>query len=208
MKNGIILFDLDRTLFDTDKSSSLRLNIITKILNTNDIEKINKVKDEYRKTLNNERDYEPDDFVRLLAKEFMFDDVNSLLDVYYGLDNKHVYSESVYPEVVDVLTKLKDKYRLGVFSEGTEKFQNYKFNSSGITEYFDKDLIFIKQAKDTKEKIEQLPDGKNVVDDKESICTFLFEKGIKPIWLNKKDDKKSDKFITIHNLLELIVKLV
>jgi hypothetical protein len=72
-----------------------------------------------------------------------------------------------------------------------------------LNEYFDKDLIFILDAKDNKEAVNKIPKGAIVVDDKERICEFLTEHRIKAIWLNKKDGRVSPNFQTIHNLVEL-----
>jgi putative hydrolase of the HAD superfamily len=205
----IVLFDIDRTIFDTDKASVVRMNRILNILKTNDSERIEKVKENYRKTLKNEREYEPDGFVKILCEEFSFDNTNLLADVYYGENNKDIYKGSVYPEVIDVLDSLKkNNFHLGIFSEGTIKFQNHKFRSLDLEKYFDRGLIIIREAKDTDETIQEIPEGAIIVDDKEKICELLFKNGIKPIWLNKKNDRKSDKFVTIHNLLELKEKLM
>lgn len=43
-KKSILLFDIDRTLLDTDKMSALRKEIILKTLDTTDYEKIKKYK--------------------------------------------------------------------------------------------------------------------------------------------------------------------
>ena len=108
--------------------------------------------------------------------------------MFFMLQNTHIYNVNVYKETLEVLEKLKDKYRLGIYSEGTKKFQNHKFKSLGLNKYFDKDLIFI-------------------VDDKETICEFLTKNEIRAIWLNRKDNRKSDKCETIYSLFELPVIL-
>ncbi|KKP39430.1 MAG: hypothetical protein UR29_C0007G0081 [Candidatus Woesebacteria bacterium GW2011_GWC2_33_12] len=123
------------------------------------------------------------------------------------LQNTHIYNVNVYKETLEVLEKLKDKYRLGIYSEGTKKFQNHKFKSLGLNKYFDKDLIFIVDAKDTKEVLEKIPKDAIIVDDKETICEFLTKNEIRAIWLNRKDNRKSDKCETIYSLFELPVIL-
>jgi len=207
-KKGIILFDVDRTLLDIDKISTLRNEAILKILNTTDFEEVKSIKGSYRATLKNERDYVPEDYIKLLSDNFDFRDRNLLLDTYYGKNYANIYEESVFPEVREVLNKSKTDYQLGIYSEGTNRFQTNKFRSMGLNRYFDKDLIFIFDAKDTEEAIKKIPKDVIVVDDKERICKFLDKHGIRAIWLNKKDDGVSPDFPTIHNLLELPAKLM
>jgi len=78
-----------------------------------------------------------------------------------------------------------------------------------LDKYFNKDLIFIVNEKDTKEAVGKIPKNSIIVDDKESICDFLIENNINCIWLNRKDKRKSDKHKTIFSLLKLpaILKL-
>lgn len=201
-KKSILLFDIDRTLLDTDKMSALRKEIILKTLDTTDYEKIKKIQNEYISTLKNERDYTPNDYLKVLAESFQIE-LKPLLDTYYGKENSYAYENAVFPQTRVVLNQLKDKFRMGIFSEGTKKFQNHKFRSMNLNEFFDDELIFINEAKDTMEVLNKIPEGAVVIDDKESICNFLYESGIKCIWLNKKDNRVSDKFQTIHSLLEL-----
>lgn len=199
----IILFDIDRTLLDTDKTSVLHNECIAKILKTDDLEKIKSVKSNYKSTLSNEREYKAEEYLKILVKEFNSEKLEDLLDVYYGEKYKYTYKDAVYPEAVSVLEKLKSNYRLGIYSEGANGFQDNKFESMGISEYFEKDLTFILEAKDTVEAIKKIPNGAVVVDDKERICEFLNDNGIEVLWLNRKDDRKSDNFETIYSLLEL-----
>ena len=93
---------------------------------------------------------------------------------------------------------------MGIYSEGTAKFQNHKFRSLGLDRYFDNDLIFIVDAKDTKEVLNKIPKDAIIVDDKETICGFLTKNDIRAIWLNRKDNRKSDKFETIYSLFDLL----
>ncbi len=203
MGQKIILFDIDKTLLDTEKMSAMRNEIVLKILKTTDTGKMQSVKDDYRATLENEREYVPEDYIKLLSDRFNFKNIQPLLDAYYGKESSYAYEDAVFLETKIVLNKLKNKFRLGIFSEGTEKFQKHKFKSMNLNKYFDKDLIFIFDAKDTMEVINRLPKSAIVVDDKESICNFLHKGGVKCIWLNKKDDGVNDNFRTIHDLLEL-----
>lgn len=125
------------------------------------------------------------------------------MNVYYADEFSFIYSQSVYPEVRSILNTLRPEFRIGIYSEGAAKFQNNKFRSLGLDEYFDDKLIFIRDAKDVEPVAKEIPKGAIIIDDKEHICEFLFKNGIKAIWLNKKDNSVSQDFTTIHNLLEL-----
>lgn len=203
VKKGTILFDIDRTLLDTDKASSLHEEAVLKVLGTSDLEKIKSIKLNYRNTLSNEREYKAEDFLKILADELKFDRINDLMDVYYSEKYAFTYANAVFPEVIPVLDALSVNYNLGIYSEGANKFQNNKFRSMNISKYFDEEIIFIVPAKDTLEVIKKIPKGSIVIDDKERICEFLTSNGIEAIWLNNKGDRKSDNFKTIFSLLEL-----
>lgn len=153
--------------------------------------------------MKNDREYDPEIILKLIAQEFKFSHIQKLLDVYFGKEYEHLYSGSVYPETFEIIEKLKDKFTFGIYSEGTSKFQNHKFRSMGISKYFEESLIFIVGAKDTSDVVSKLPKEAIIVDDKERICEFLTKNGIKAIWLNKSDGRESKKFTTIHKLLDL-----
>lgn len=115
----------------------------------------------------------------------------------------HIYKENVFTETFEILEKLRNRFKFGIFSEGTTKFQNHKFKSMNLERYFDKNLIFIVDAKDTKEAINKIPKSAIIVDDKEHICGFLTKNKRKAIWLNKTDNRVNPNFETIHGLLDL-----
>jgi FMN phosphatase YigB (HAD superfamily) len=200
---GIILFDIDRTIFDTSSLSKLIESEFRKIMKGASLEEIRNAKSEFVASLSADREFDPENLTDHLCKRFNFDDKDSLMNVYYAPKNKTWYSDSVFPETYEVFESLKNKYRLGVYSEGTKRFQNYKFNSMGISDLLDKDLIFIFDHKTNPEALSQIPKNAIIVDDKESVCEYLSENGIKVIWLNKVDSRMSDKFKTIHSLSEL-----
>ena len=184
--------------------SGFRAEKLDLLIGPKDKTRANLIKENYVKSLNRDREYLPEDFCRLLADDLNRPELYSaVLGLYYGLENQWFYSDSIYPETLIVLEKLKNEYRLGIYSEGTYKFQNHKFNSMGISKYFDKELVFIVPAKDTPDVIARIPRDSLVVDDKEIICDFLHTNKIDCVWVNKKDKRKSDKYKTIQSLLEL-----
>ena len=203
MKKGTILFDIDRTIFDTDGPSIIRNQAILKMLGSPPIEEFNKVKFDYKLTLKNEREYIPEDYVKILCDKYNFKDIDALIDTYYGNEYNILYKKSVYPEFLKIAKILISKYRLGIFSEGYKRFRENRLKSMDIGKYIDSDLVFMFDAKDTSGAISKLPKKSIVVDDKETICQFLTDNGFRAIWINRKDDRKSDNFETIYSLLEL-----
>lgn len=200
---GILLFDIDRTILDTTRLSGLFESGLEKVIKNVSSEEVKKAKNDYSSSLSDKIEFDPDNLAEFLCKKFHSDDKDKILELYYGPENKNWYKDSVFPESYQVFEKLKNKYRLGVYSEGTKRFQNYKFNSMGISDLLDKNLIFIFDHKTNSEALSKIPKEAIIVDDKESVCEYLTDNGFRAIWLNKKDDRKSDKFKTIHQLIEL-----
>ena len=179
-----------------------------KVIKNVSIKDVQKAKHEFVSSLVADREFDPEKFVKFLCDKFDLKIQAKLLNVFYNSKDKNWYANFVFPETFEVFDRLKNKFRFGVFSEGTKKFQNYKFESMSISEYLDKELIFILDHKTNPEALKKIPLNSIVVDDKESVCEYLSENSIKTIWLNKKDNRVSDKFQTIHNLLELPEKLM
>lgn len=207
MQKGIILFDIDRTIFDTNKFSEALGIALWKVIKKVSLEEIQKAKHEFISSLNADREFDPEIFIKFLCDKFDFKNQKLLLDVFYGSENRHWFTDFIFPETFEIFKELEDEFRFGVYSEGTKEFQNYKFNSMKISNYLDKDLIFILGHKTNPEAVSKIPEGSIIVDDKESVCKYLTDNGIKAIWLNIKDDRVGLNFPTIHNLLELPNKL-
>lgn len=207
MKRRIVLFDIDRTIFDTDRMSRIFDKEMLKILKTSNLVKFEKAKKTYKQMLQFDRDFRVEEYVRVISKAFDFTNQEKLTEVFFGSKFAHIYRDSVYPETYKILDELKVVYRLGIFSEGELKFQNHKFESMGLGKYFDRDLVFIVPAKDNKETLEKIPKGSIVVDDKRRICEFLAENGVKSVWLNKRMESEVTEFPVVHNLLELSLLL-
>jgi FMN phosphatase YigB (HAD superfamily) len=204
MRNkGIILFDIDRTIFDTSEHSKASILELQKVIKNASTDDIQNAKLEFLSSLSADREFDPEKLTKFLCDKFDVKDKELILDIYYNSRYKFLYTDYIYPETFEVFNKLKNKYRLGIYSEGTKKFQNHKFSSLEILEYVDKDLIFILDHKTNSKALSKIPTGVIVIDDKESVCEYLTDNGVKTIWLNKKDDRVSSKFNTIHDLSEL-----
>ncbi len=207
MKKGVLLFDIDRTIFDTDKMSAFLSEKLGDILGRQNITEINRIKQDYIGSLERDREFTPDEFCRRLAKKFGVLD-RGLLKVFYGSEFNYIYQECVFSEFFELYKELENKFNFGVYSEGTLKFQMHKFKSMQIGKYLKKDLIFVLPVKDNAKTLKLVPKEAVIVDDKEIVCEVLNKNGFHAIWLNKKDGRESVKFDTIHSLLELPDKLM
>ena len=207
MDKPIVLFDFDRTLFDNTRYASFLANKISRVLGINP-EELHEIHMGFIALLKADREYDPEKYVYYLCERFNFGDQRRLLDVYYGEESKRQYKDFIFPEAFEILDSLKKRYKLGIYSEGTLKFQKFKIYASEITKEFDKDLIFILANKSIPSVLAKIPEGSTVIDDKKSVCQYLTESGIKCIWLNKKGEEDSKDFPTVHTLLEVKDKLL
>lgn len=202
MKKGIILFDIDRTILDTEKMIKMFDDLLLMILNNPSYEDFKNAEADYFKTLTNERYFNVPDYAQFLSLKFKKDVAKLIVNVFYSDEYKYIYKDCIFKESIEILDILKE-WNLGIYSEGTLDFQNNKFKSMNLNKYFNNDLIFIVAAKDTKDVVSKIPKESIVIDDKERICQFLTNNGFRAVWINRKDRRKSDNFETIYSLLEL-----
>lgn len=205
-KKGIVLFDIDRTIFDSEKLVSKINQRMGKLLGDINEELFLSIKEKYMNSLKFDREYDPENYIDVICSELNFKKPELLKSIYYGTEN--IYEDCAFPDAYKIFEELKPSYKLGIFSEGTTRFQNHKFISSGLKKYFEPELVFIFDNKSLPESLNIIPKDPIIVDDKESVCEYLIKANIKAIWLNKKDDRISNNFQTIHNLLELKGKLM
>lgn len=202
MDKGIILFDIDRTIFDALSFRKILSENLAKRIGVSSDE-IGRKLEEYIKSLRANRDFSPDKFVKFLCANYKNQSKSLLLDVFYGENSEHYYRDLMFPDFLDSLVKLKDNFRIGIYSEGEIRNQNYKYSAMGISKYMDEDLIFIVPNKTAPEVISLIPKRAFIVDDVEAICQLLNDHGFKAIWLNRKTKNKNPGFTTIHSLTEL-----
>lgn len=199
MKN-IILFDIDNTLLNTNQ---LRERIDKRFSQTLKIElrKVTKAKDAYVATLMKSTDFNPDDYIKYTCKTFGVD--RKLLEMVY-FQSPNIYQRVLYPETRAVLKKFQAVYRLGIFTEGRRRFQLTKMKLSGLLPYFNQAFIFIHRRKLEPEVLKKLPPGAFIVDDKLEVAgTLLSYPNVTPIWLNRQDEKKHPRILTIYSLKDL-----
>lgn len=195
----LILFDLDRTLFDTNRFIDL---VRTRMANfTKKNEQIIKQLENKYQQLCSKLAFDPLHYSEFLSRELH---INTSEIVKQFTDFKNIYSESVFDEAVPVLELCKKKKnRVGIFSEGNVDFQKMKINYSGLSSYVDHNHIYVFENKLALASIESLPSDIFIVDDKLKVIDQLTEHGIKSIWINRTSKQKHKTSQTIFSLNEL-----
>lgn len=147
MKNKLILFDVDYTLFDTTfYRDEVSRNLKSKLPEFTD-EQLRKIVEQTYFEIRQHGNFTP----RLFAELFTHEKGHNLSveEVEAIWWDRNLLRNALFPEVKDVLQKLKEMpgVRLGVFSTGIEKLQMAKIEP--ILSYFDKNAIHIFEVKDT-----------------------------------------------------------
>lgn len=165
MKNKILLFDIDYTLFDTDifrgtslKEIALRCNL--------DGKRVREFYAEYRKGDQNPAGINMKHFTEQIGKEF-----NLSPEFLFSIvmDTQKLYLDSLYPDAVATLALLSKEYPLGIFSQGYREFQENKLRQCGIMPYFKKEYIFIFPDKTLSSVLNTLPENAVIIEDKLSV---------------------------------------
>lgn len=194
---GIILFDIDYTLIDTDV---IKKNVLT-YLCTNfevDINTAVATRNAYLHGLDSSSDLDHSELIKHFSKKFDQKLKVSRKDIY---KSSVVFANTTYADVRPALNKLSSRCRLGIYSEGFMKFQRAKLEMNGLIDFFDPELMFIKRRKLDPEVVSSLPSGSIVVDDKLSVVeTLQSAKQLNPIWLNRFAEKETPPYKTISSL--------
>lgn len=198
MDKKIILFDIDGTLINTKSMAKIFCEKIATESNIN-LEKIIQLRDEYITTLEYSTDYHPNELVNFINKK-----TNKKLnpeEIFFK--EKDIYKKYIFDDAFNVLDKLKDNYKLGIFSEGFADYQGKKI--SPLIKKLDKDMIFITRRKLSDNFLKMLPKGMIIVDDKKKVVEKLRDfGGFEIFWLNRNQDKeKIDGVKEIKDLTEL-----
>jgi len=184
-KQNIILFDIDRTLLNTDRFVQKIKQLIVNKSQLSDVV-VDKKFEKYKNSLASVFYF---DFIDLLGTLNLERNIKSEIIKDYE-ENPEIYPS--YSDVKPTLKYLKQKgVRMGIFSEGTPGFQKNKLNNLNLKKYIDENLVFIAQSKRLDDFIAKIPRGSYIVDDNPEIINHLIKyKHIKPIYLNRNSDKK------------------
>ena len=200
MNKKIILFDWDDTLFNkAEYKKKLRGNL-AKICEVSE-EEIFEFEQKYFDNLVRSGDFEINDFVKSFGQKFG----KKIKLENFDSDKLGIYSKALFPDSISTLNNLKNKFKLGIYSQGFIDLQKIKIESSGIKNYFDEQLIYINRNKLDPEFIKKLPEEVIVVDDKKEVIETLKKIGkFKLIWINRNNDEAIEGVTTIKNLNELV----
>jgi hypothetical protein len=203
---SLLLLDIDKTLFDTEKFTLHFSNIFCKFLKIPP-EKLNKVLTKYRKSQLKHTDYNPEEFIKHLINSFHLDKqpkiYEKLHNLYFAPEN---FTKNIFPDT-NILVDLKKRYSLGIYTEGFPSYQKTKLVKSNLYDLFDPKNIFIFRRKTTPKSLIDLPDQATIVDDDPKVIQELLDQKTKiiyPIWLNRKTKDKHPHARTIHSLTEII----
>ncbi len=196
---GVILFDIDGTLFDSKKFGELIRAEFMQILGVTEEELIRANADYYSR-LETTADFNPHDISSHLAQAFGGSQ-EDLERVFW--ENESIYKDAVYEDVLDSLKKASKENILGVFSQGNPQLQERKLVAGGIRKYFEGE-IFIHSRKLTDEAVALLPRDATLVDNDHAIIEAM-KSFVKPIWINRNTQDSDSEITTIHSLSELQV---
>jgi FMN phosphatase YigB (HAD superfamily) len=199
---AVILFDIDKTIFDTPKLfSEYYRPQLAELMDKTDQE-VYQLIGQYQASLPKYTDFDPQQLAQFLAEKTGA----SLSDILQILLKPESFRQSIFPETVTTLSALQSRHTLGVFSEAKLNWQRQKLEFAQLTPFFDPKMVFIFHRKEEPEALAQLPAGAWIVDDNLSVIeTLTSQKSLKPIWLNRQqhDSPLSNVVPTISSLTEV-----
>lgn len=201
----IILFDIDRTLLNTDKLKDKIQNERLPELFGVAAQQLEPITNKYLSSLNSTVEFSPRAYAKLLADKFDKDKQKAALDIF--LNNPVDFQAALFPEVIPTLKKLHQKYYLGIFSEGNLESQKAKLKQSGIEKFLDPNLTFIFPTKADKlnfvwNKVKNYHCSVFIVDDSEKHIAEIAKIRFIPI-LIQRDKKRQRGYFSIQKLSEL-----
>lgn len=200
--NKIILFDIDRTIFDTSKFGRKIEAKIARIVSAN-TKFITDIKNIYKAKLQKDTDFLPRELLKEISLKFNYS-YEKLLRTYFA--DSEIFNDSLYEDTPRVFKSLgQNGYRIGIFSEGDEEFQEMKIKNPNVSIYLDRKLIFIAKRKLDNGFLGTIPRGSIIVDDTLGVIESLLNFGKHtPVYINRQDHTSHPVARTIHRLSELI----
>lgn len=195
----IILFDIDKTVFDTRASGKKYGQKLAERCHVGE-EKIKESVESYRSQLESSTDFDPDELLARIETEYGVEKGN-LEQVLFDQSNF-----ILFPESGAVLEKLAKTSILGLFSEGRQQWQKKKMELTGIARFFDPKYVIVERRKMNEESIKKIPQGSTVIDDKRVVIERL--KQLRPdlnlIWINRENEEKIEGVTNIKSLKDLL----
>ena len=206
-----IFFDLDHTLWDFERNSSeslremyLKYDLLgLGIENAEHFEKVyKKINYSYWEAYRKEEINKDQLRVGRFRDTFTFFDIdNNALADRLGDDYLSItpYKKHLFPDTIEILDKLKEKYRLHIITNGFEEVQYIKMKSSGLTPYFENiitseqakvkkpnPIIFEYALKTCKASVE---DSLMIGDNPEVDCKGAYDIGMDSVYFNPNKEK-------------------
>ncbi|MCX6730248.1 MAG: HAD hydrolase-like protein [Candidatus Roizmanbacteria bacterium] len=198
MKNIIILFDIDYTIFNTHQ---YKKNTITYICSRFHVasEDMKLFDTEYRSKNLNPAGVNMKDYTEKMAVKFSL----SSKDLYQLLiDTEEIFMDTLYPDSLPTLSHLSKQYTLGIFSQGHLPFQKNKLIKTNILHLFEEQHTYIHLDKTHIDHMQGLPKNALVVDDKVTVIDHV-SKHIPAIHIDRDHKIEKSNFPIIHSLSEL-----
>ncbi|HZZ98904.1 MAG TPA: HAD family hydrolase [Candidatus Saccharimonadia bacterium] len=167
-----ILFDIDKTLIDTEHLRQHMQDLATAELKISKevYEKANK---KFVSTLEHPHDFHPTGFFQYLEKHHG-STAKYLLQRFY---EPAMFESFAYPDVLPALKRLSQSHPLGIFSEGFASFQTKKLELSGLMRYFNPGLTFIFRRKLSPDSLALVPKNALIIDDALDVVKALVDLG-------------------------------
>lgn len=200
--SSVLLFDIDKTLFNTQKLMGKYILPTLSTFYGKDLETFTEQSKAYWEGLAKPTLFNPEEFLTFLVDKFG-QSSDQLRPLFF---NANAFSSSIYEDVIPALETLAERdYALGIYSEGVTHYQLAKLKLSELSVYFDPDLLFITNDKLAPDFIETLPMDSIVIDDRSDVVSVLAQHSrVEPLWLNRDNRDKDPQAKTIHSLSEIL----
>lgn len=201
MKTKLILFDIDRTLFDP---SSFLNDFYENLYKNFDLsqDEIEKIKMLYEENKKENGYFYPDQFLNKVKESNKKIDKQKIDEIFWNVD---LFSKNLYKDT-PILSDLSKLAKIGIFSKGDLDFQIKKINL--LKKYLDEDKINI--FKNKIEKIEEVLEKYNdyeiyFVDNEIEILNKIrtINSDIKCILIERKNNTEDSDIIVIRSLEEI-----
>lgn len=177
MKQKVVLFDIDYTLFDTERFRKKLYQALSDVLQRGDVYTKRLAQDIYEEIRKETGYFEPTAFVRKLFAQLKTDQDRN--DVRKAIWNRQNFRECIYEETSSVVDKLSRVALVGIFSKGYNAFQRAKLST--IQHLLDDQHIHI-----TVDKSITLPE---IVKKYEQMKLYLVDDALDVLHIAKQMDK-------------------
>lgn len=200
MSVALVLFDWDKTVFDTHHFMAVRRSALSAALGVS-AEEFDAADHAYQATLPDSTAFEPEAYLRFIHSR-LGGEAAQLSELFW---EPTAFANSLYPETTTVIKDLKQAgYAMGAFSQGDKKFQEKKIYSSRLVEFFDHKYIIVEKQKNAPEILNTFPTRTVIIDDRQDFLEIeLAYPQLIPVWINRNNNDNWQQGITIHTLSEL-----